>query len=500
MARSRKNRRSGARRGQVLPLACVSLFFMAVMMVISFNLTNVVHEKIRLQNYTDAQAFSMATVEARAFNYLAYSNRASAAAFVTIASLHGFYAVASMSPQLLRAGAIAMMVEGFLELAMCIATWGSSCCDHIAPAFIQMGQYFSDAGDAEDTLEDDWEEPFNDAVKGLWDAVGMIHMEQEMVLGGAVSRVTQGFDGDLKSTHKNASPLATAIGGMNASALTCSLEGSNLDSCDAVKSEDDRAKLYTEIINASRPTFSHHIFQMGTDYLPMMGDAWSDLSWSFPGFFGGDHAIADDSCSPEVGAKGELACGDVPFAMFIGSRNDLPGVGGWMGSEIVSDDGGGDHDPLGDSDHDEFKGIPKCVQDKECFINRRVDEDDKATWSTDVFAMYKADLSQRTKKNQSRPWLLNDNGKLELEMAGNEDAKAGVLDLKPNREGGAISRAIVYFHAPGKWPRQPNYFDPFWGAKLHPFDNDSMYNTLQRSGEMGEDAEAARTVAEGEAR
>ncbi len=495
---SKARRGPKARRGQVLPLACVSLLFMAVMMLISFNLTNVVHEKIRLQNYSDAQAFSMATVEARAFNYLAYSNRASAAAFVTIASLHGFYAVANMSPQLLRAAAFAMGVEALLELVMCIVTWGSSCCDHIASPIQLAVQYANDASDAEDTLTD-WEDPFNDAVQSLWDAVGNIHKEQDAVLGSAVSRVTSGFDGELKSTARNASGLSSSIGGLNASNLTCTLEGSSLDSCDAVKSEEDRAKLYTEIINASRPKFSHNVMQMGTDYLPMIGDKWSDLTYSLPFFMGGDHAIADDSCSPEVGAKGELACGDVPFAMFLGSAEDLPGFGGWLGSEIYSDENGGDHSPSGahDPDHDKFQGIPKCVEDKECFINRRVDKDDKATWSSDVYGFYKQKLDERTKKDMSRPWLLNDDGRISLEAGAPSEGESGVLNLKPNREGAAISRAIVYFHAPGKWPRQPNYFDPFWNSKLHPFDKQSMEKAVGAA-QMTEDVAATQAVAEGE--
>ena len=106
--------------------------------------------------------------------------------------------------------------------------------------------------------------------------------------------------------------------------------------------------------------------ELGTDYLPMMGDKWSDLSYSMPFFWWGDHAISDDSCEAEVGDEGELACGDVPFVLFTGSREDLPGFGGWAGSEIVSDDDGGDHSPDGahDPDHDKFKGEAKPAGEK----------------------------------------------------------------------------------------------------------------------------------------
>jgi hypothetical protein len=491
------------RRGQTLPLACVSLLFMAVMMMLSFNITNVIHEKIRLQNYSDAQAFSMGTIEARAFNFLAYSNRSSAAAFVTIASLHGFYAIANMSPQLLRAAAVGMGVEALAELAVCIATWGSKCCDHIPkPTRLAIQYGFQDARDADDTLKD-WEDPFNDAIDALWQMVNLTHMEQELVLASTAQRLMQGFDKGLKSTAKLASPLAGGVGGINTYNLYCSTEGSMADLCSALKDETARAKQYTEIIDASRPKFSHHVGQMGTDYLPFIGNKWSDLNLALPAFYGGDHAIADDSCSLNPGDdKGELACGDVPFAGFFGIAEDLPGPGAWAGSEVYSDESGGDHSPSGahDGDHDKFKGIPKCVQDKECFINFRADKDNKKTWGQpSAFAYYQQDLTERPKSGLSRPWLLGDDGKVTIEAGADFKGKSGELVMKPNRTGAAMSRALVYFHAPSSWPRQPNFFDPFWHSKLHPFDKQSAEMVLMASGDKTGDAPMAAIVMEGDA-
>lgn len=483
-----------ARRGQTLPLACVSLVFLALMTLLSFNIANVIHEKIRLQNYSDSQAYSMATVEARAFNYLAYSNRASAAGFVTIASLHAFYAIASMSPQLLRAAGVGMGVEALAELAVCVASWGTSpCCGHIAqPVQLAIQYGFQDAPDAEDVLKE-WETPFNDAVKGLWDMVNLIHMEQEVVLGSTALKLQQGFGDALKGTNKNASGLAGGVGALNVYNMYCSTEGSMLDMCGARTSETDRAKLYTEIINASRPTFAHHIGQMGLDYLPFIGSKWSDLTLAIPAFYGGDHALTDDSCSPNAGDQGDNACGDVPFAGFLGIKHDLPGPGGWMGSEVYSDENGGDHSPSGahQGQHQEFKGIPRCVQDKNCFINFRGDPNDRSTWGMpSAFGYYQADLSLRPKQSSSRPWVLGDDGRITLEMGADYNGQAGVLQMTPTRSGAAMSRALVYFHAPGSWPRMPNFFDPFWGSKLHPFDVTTMGMVLAASGDKTSDAPA----------
>lgn len=472
-------------RGQVLPLACVSLIVLALMTMLSFNIANVIHEKIRLQNYADAQAFSISTYEARMYNYLAYSNRASAASFVTIASLHGFYAVANMAPQLIRAAAIAMGVEALAEIAVCIATWGTSCCPHIPKPIMLAVQYgFTDANDAEDTLEG-WERPFNDAVDAYWQLVKFNTLEQNAMLALSVPKLLSGFDdAPLKGTAPQASGLPFLVGALNSQNFLCTLEGSLIDTCSAKKSVTERSKMYTEIINASRPEFTHQILMMGTDYLPFIGDAWSDLSYSIPFFIGGNHLIGDDSCDSDNTAEGKLACATVPFAAFVGSAEDLPGIGAWAGSEIVSDDGGGDHSPSGAHDgsqHDKFKGIPKCVQDKDCFINFREGDQDNDWGQPSVFTYYSSDLSKRP-KGQATPWILGADGKLTIDMAGKDNGNPGVLEMKPSRTGSAMTRAMTYFHAPGSWPRPPNMFDPYWAAKLHPLDRTQVVQLLALSG------------------
>ena len=54
-------------------LACLSLFTMAAMLMTSFALTNAIHERIRIQAHADATAYSVATLEARSLNVIAYT-------------------------------------------------------------------------------------------------------------------------------------------------------------------------------------------------------------------------------------------------------------------------------------------------------------------------------------------------------------------------------------------------------------------------------------------
>jgi hypothetical protein len=70
-------------RGQAMPLAAVGIFAMVLGVLATLNLGQAVHEKIRLQNTADAAAYSLAAVEARTFNYIAFLNRVQIAHYNT---------------------------------------------------------------------------------------------------------------------------------------------------------------------------------------------------------------------------------------------------------------------------------------------------------------------------------------------------------------------------------------------------------------------------------
>ena len=65
-----------------MPLAVVAMVVLAVGMYTTYNLSRTVYEKIQLQNAADATAYSLATLEARTFNFIAFSNRAQVANYV----------------------------------------------------------------------------------------------------------------------------------------------------------------------------------------------------------------------------------------------------------------------------------------------------------------------------------------------------------------------------------------------------------------------------------
>ncbi|MBZ4417733.1 TadE/TadG family type IV pilus assembly protein [Myxococcus sp. RHSTA-1-4] len=69
--------------GQALVLAALMMLVMSVAVLTTVNIGHTVHERIRLQNTADSAAYSMAAMEARAFNFYAYANRTQVSHYVS---------------------------------------------------------------------------------------------------------------------------------------------------------------------------------------------------------------------------------------------------------------------------------------------------------------------------------------------------------------------------------------------------------------------------------
>ena len=118
----------------------MSLLVLALIVFITFNVTIAVQQRIKLQNYADSKAFSMAVAEARTLNYLAYTNRAIASAYVGMANVHAYMSEAAMLADLKLSSATIMGAIAGQEynLCMCCCTpFGCApCCfNHCIDAF-----------------------------------------------------------------------------------------------------------------------------------------------------------------------------------------------------------------------------------------------------------------------------------------------------------------------------------------------------------------------------
>jgi hypothetical protein len=74
------------REGQSLVLACLMILIVSLAVITTVNVGHTIHERVRLQNTADAAAFSMAAVEARAFNFYAFTNRTQVSHYVSAMS------------------------------------------------------------------------------------------------------------------------------------------------------------------------------------------------------------------------------------------------------------------------------------------------------------------------------------------------------------------------------------------------------------------------------
>jgi hypothetical protein len=81
---TRALRRSLQRQeGQALVLACLLMLILSIALMTTVNIGHNVHERIRLQNTADAAAYSTAAMEARAFNFYAFTNRTQVSHYVS---------------------------------------------------------------------------------------------------------------------------------------------------------------------------------------------------------------------------------------------------------------------------------------------------------------------------------------------------------------------------------------------------------------------------------
>src|SRR6476660_4097057 len=68
--------------GQALVVAALLVLIMSIAVLPTVNLGHTIHERVRLQNTADAAAYSMAAMEARAFNFYAFANRTQVSHYV----------------------------------------------------------------------------------------------------------------------------------------------------------------------------------------------------------------------------------------------------------------------------------------------------------------------------------------------------------------------------------------------------------------------------------
>jgi hypothetical protein len=471
-------------RGQVLVLACVTFLTMALMMMASFAIANAVHERIRIQAAADAQAYSVATMEARAFNTMAYTNRAIAGALVSEMALHAWKAIAIRDYKMMEAGFISFLQVAALEFAQC-PKFNLQHCWHGIQALKIAFKYNKKKNQLKNQV-DSKESDFKDAVTKLNDAIKDTHKAQKDMLDKVKGQLDSGGN-ILKRLLAETAPKASyaSLGDYNTSDFACALEGSSFDSdcksrswksAGSVLAADKRRDVMESAAMAARAPFEAGArfgrTVAGSDYrnqpipLPVIRNPQAAMDIQSEGQF----------IETAIGmTKGEVAkdnvSGDVQMAIvFVQWKH---GVGGFM-DEGKAESG------------NPYRGVP-CTGD-DCFINFRQNPSGGETdyGQPATYGAVTQDLRKtRDEKTgggwvSARPWEINKDGKISVQLTSDKPAE---LKLVSKNNGYAIAKGKTYFHQFGAWDVPPNMFDPFWHAKLQPFVRDELKAVL---GEIGD--------------
>lgn len=488
------------RKGQALALACVAMLVMALMLMLSFNLSQALHEKIRLQQHSDALAYSMAIVEARSFNYYAASNRAMAASYSAMNSLHAYMVSASVTSAMMTAGQNNMYViaawECMIEGACwCCNIYCTSGCQHI-PHMIGAIKRAGDYGDGADDYADkanEQDSKFEKAVEDLDKMIDEIHKSQMAVYDDTKAAVTSGTSSELSKLKTSNAPRSTdlnsSVGDLNGGEYDCAIDGMN---CSRSGTDDDtHAKVMTEVGNATRSDWAgSRVMEqhLNSDFLDELKtnipDDGSSTVLIHQGTAktieseGDEHGGGEGSSSDNTGKVSGADEHGMLYTSYECGMSVMP-----YEAKVYSDENGGSHEPDGahDGDHN-FEGVNKqaitsCSGNGNCFMKFRATSDaDEDFGQPRVYSYVTQKLRQGTVTKA--PWEINANAKIDFGMGAQG---SGVLNLAPT-DGVGFSKAMVYYHRLGGWQEHPNFFNAYWRAKLHPFKPAEAEKVLNAAG------------------
>nr|WP_233278181.1 hypothetical protein [Myxococcus stipitatus] len=491
--------RRRTQRGQAIVLGSLSFLVLALMVTLSFNLSHALRQKMSLQQHSDAMAYSMAVLEARALNYYAVSNRAIAGSYVAMNSLHAYMAAASVTGEMLRAGEDNFKKIAIAEGIKCAAC-RCKCCKHAIDAK-KVANKFGKKAREYDRDARALEADFRTAMEGLDLMVDNLHKSQAEVHAKTAQAVKDGSSHGLAQLKDDTAPrsseLNSAVGGLNRNEFNCAVDGMECTGSVESGSEEARARVMTEIGNASRSAWPANRKGSGLppehlhpDFLKELEKIPGEGQYQILTHKGSAKTVTDEDDIYSAGKSGgnegtTVAASEEGSVMHSLWKDALPATSDYE-SAISSDSGGGDHDGDGDQHRGShsFEGInaralTACAGEGNCFMKYRANPDPERDWGQPrVYSYYTMQLS--VGNAQQAPWELNNSRSVEFQQGAQGTGKLTVAA----GEGMSLSKALVYYHrfGAGGWKEPPNLFAPFWRAKLHPFKPGEAARVLQEAG------------------
>lgn len=512
-------------RGQALVIGAVAMLVLAVTVMASVSIGHGVYEKIKLQDAADAQAYSLAVKEARAYNFLAYTNRAMVvhySAMLTFMSYvsHALYLdmtigkLASVAQYIPGIGAIFAAVRQVIKAWKVAVEW-------VARILIPLLSALNVA---------------------LWLA------QEAMMLGTLKDLMLTANDGTLRGTDPRAKPGRIMTTG---SALDVLRGRPNLNSANMknfLHVIDDgpssratsfdlldptgltkRAKLLNQNDNKlSNPDMAKYRLLMGNlvngvrrewtavgKNIPIIGRKWS-LNLCIPFVFGirltkvADSQIKSFDEEFEDNRRDQLfASDDIKIQMALPC---IPGRRrGWkdilnVNFRAAADNQGGFHQTYGTrktNDHHKWIGLTPFFTADTSFVDPWHNH---FSYPCNVTVLSK-DMIPQSAQSPRQPFhlenlrggsgFMTDSRSGQLDDGGT-NVRGGFLDITWALAGGngkraenfreqtggmmALSVGRAIYHRPGDWKEEPNFFNPLWTARLAPakthWEEDALLNVI----------------------
>lgn len=529
--------------GQALPLGALGVFIMVLAIIATMNLSQAVYQKIRLQNSADAAAYSLAAMEARAFNFVALTNRTQIVHYNAAMALQSYLTHAGFCVALW--GNLRDLVNGVKSIDDVCSSWG-----YPIGVLCQLGARLAQAtasiwGVIVTVLKKIHELVLDHKVWGIpalvealtlfnkyavWQMqfVRLILINSHLLSG--MYEFVRSNDPQMGITAERnwINILINAVlnslefravfdvgAGLNPYLLDLAFGIQNIRKY-KTDPDDDKVKdamgVMSELVNASR---SHKDIYNRSDIFFSVGPG-AVLALIFGNKMGQTKLIEKGSVGPEVSEirsdpinypVGDTLASDDYLSSGMGFFMAPPGIGGVIltranriGDGIYANcknnqcTKGGEHylyknqsssspaAPGGMASIGYFPTAPTGVQDNTETADgdhkfrpspyfkfkpsgeREKDYNQPSTW---VF-LNKHHANFQTGNNK-RPWHYNFNFTHGSLPTASLDTTIGGKDNSYLLEGlNVVSRGMVYYHRPGCWNEHPNFFNPFWRARLAP--------------------------------
>lgn len=554
-----------SRKGQAFPLAAVGVFIMAFSVIATLNLGNAIYEKIKLQNTADASSYSLAAMEARAFNFVALTNRTMVVNYNTAMALQSYLSYAGYS---------VFMVGTMRDILACVTSSLDFGCTVFPPpirfAYCALAKFFKAltkiAGFVVKIAETLYKvvhkmAPMAVEALGLFNKYITYHTQairlvllNTHIFSGMQEIISENYpDGRMAFLDGNGLWNVLINGALNTLEFRATFDGAaglNPSLFDLIfgfisgykkfekrqeQANKDAVRIMTEIANASR-----------SDKSIYKRDGWSGLgviSWLVSNVFGDKHGntklIEKDQPKPKVKKihssdynylQGDYLASDDYLDNGIGIGFGvlsivvaLPNTINAVGTGIVAANEKNDRKHYGYKNNSDKAAHPKggyngliAFPPLKGWAKKSVDSNincsniEKHAWvGISPYFKFNPKADHDSDYNQPSTWIflnippdkLNTGGekkpytyKYKFQHGGSEQFSFDNIDPEnPAISGGraaemdttiggernsfffeglnVLSRGMAYYHRPGNWQENPNFFNPFWRAKLAPIGN-----------------------------